>query len=110
MANRLEKKLHRQRPQIALTRASFKSISKIAKKEGRQGGEARRQRQPRPAQNGGYEGRRMTGDKAAAAAKSKPDKLGDLGDKAASRPFRDFGISNPAIGSKNPYSFQLSGE
>ena len=51
----------------------------------------------------------MTGDKAAAAAKSKPDKLGDLGDKAASRQFRDLGISNPVIASKN-YSFQLSGE
>ena len=40
----------------------------------------------------------MKGDKAAAAAKSKPDKLGDLGDKpaAASRPFRDFGDQQPS--------------
>ena len=36
--------------------------------------------------------------KAAAAAKSRPNKLGDLGDKAAaaSRPFRDFGDQQPS--------------
>ena len=35
--------------------------------------ETRRQRPPRPAQNGDYEGRRMKGDKAAAAAKTSPE-------------------------------------
>ena len=53
---------------------------------GRQWRETKRQRQPRAAQNGDHAGRQMKGDKAAAAAKSRP------------------------LRSKNPYSFQLSGE
>ena len=67
--------------------------------EGRQmkgtyGRETRRQR-PRAAQNGDHEGRQMKGDKAAAA----------LG------PFKRFRRSaTQSLRSKNPYSFQLSGE
>ena len=73
--------LHRRRPQIALSRACFKNWQGIANNEGRQAGEARRQRQPRAAQNGDYEERQMKGDKAA----------------AASRPFRDFGNQQPSL-------------
>ena len=47
------------------------------------------------------------GDKAAAAAKSRETSLGDKA-AAASRPSGDFGNQQPI--SKNPYSFQLSGE
>ena len=55
--------------------------------------ETRRQRQPRAGQNGDREGGHMKGDKAAAAS---------------IQPF--WGSATQSFRSKNPYSFQLSGE
>ena len=75
--------------------------------EGRQASQTRQQRQPRA------KSRRETslGDKAAAAAKSeimKGDKLGRQGGSGSGSQFLQSG-THP-LRSKNPYSFQLSGE
>ena len=79
-------KLHRHRPQIAFPKKlGYKW--KAVKGEAGGGGHrnqhwetnerlwrlTRRQRQPRAAQNGDHAGRQMKGDKAAAAAKSRPE-------------------------------------
>ena len=86
--------LHRQRPQIASTHPNCKKKQtrkelSICDHEERQAWEGPH-RQPRAAQNGDHKGRQMKGDKAAVAL----------------QPFGDFGES---LRSKNPYSFQLSG-
>ena len=81
-------------------------------KLGRQGGS---QEQPR---NGDHKGRQMKGDKAAAAAKSSPEWRSWRGDKWRGRQggsgittiWRFWGSATQSLRSKNPYSFQLSGE
>ena len=74
--------------------AAAKSSSK-GNQEGRQAWKRRRQRQPRAARMEIMKGDKSVGDKAA----------------AASRPLRRFrGSATQSLRSKNPCSFQLSGE
>ena len=79
--------------------------------------ETRQQRQPRAAQNGDHEGRQMKGDKAAAAAKSSPERRsgretneGRQGGSGITTIWRLWGSATQSLRSKNPNSFQLSGE
>ena len=103
-------KLHRHRPQIALSRASFKNGQTIAKKEGRQAGEGRRQRQPRPAQNGGHGERRMTRRPRQPKANQTSLEILKTRRQRHHDHFGIFGISNPVIGSKNPIASSYLGK
>ena len=66
--------------------------------EGRRAWETRRQRQPRAAQNGDHEGGQMKGHK------------GRQGGSGITTIWRFWGSATQSLRSKNPYSFQLSGE
>ena len=106
--------LDRHRPQIAFPK---KLGDKWKTMKGDKWRETRRQRQPRAGQNGDHAGRQMKGDKAAAAAKSSPEwrsgretNEGRQGGSGITTIWRLWGSATQSLRSKNPYSFQLSGE